>query len=668
MQEFDIKGKITVTATIKAQVDDSPIALPPQKLNTDEDLETNIEALNSSTNSLKGNTALLKEFGNVLPDLVKGLQQMTDVVARTNQNLPAVGRIITSEEKKQKQIDSYNQQNFMQLMAAGSNTVQSVANGNIAGAVIGGVNQIANTSNNLSRMADMADMTDLAKGLVAGGAIATVAGLVLKGGDTLANKYLEEMPTIFATGKAFGSSSDIDAMISYEKINEKNVGTGLNTEEFNSLAQTLRKYGVANGIADKESLVGDIAQTTSRWAYYAGGDAQQFANLAGLMSRYGGSKNVESDFNYIMSAGEASGLERTQLPEFLSGIQKVMEEGIAKGFNRSATEVADTLLMFSKMSGGNAFWQGEQGAKILNQANAGIASSTALSKTEDLIVYGAFKNAYEGTVNRNGKKISKVEDTLGDTFVQNGGYVNTMQLIEQGINGDNFSSIMDALEQSYGADNKEAQIEALRKMTGLNYTGAARLLNLDRNASDETIQKIMEAPENVNKETQYQQATNAIKEAVVAIGESAADIKVATTEHIAKDLNKITGWLGTEYADKEKEKQVNDMLENLTPTQQKWLANNPDYFLGKSEDEALADLTTLSEWSGLGELSIDESNNSKITAYDPLTDQKNLFSTKQYIGTQGGKKDGNYDMELFFRENFGTELDKLSGGNTENVV
>lgn len=617
-----------------------------------------VDSVDTTTESMKSNNIMLKEFGEFLPVLLKNFQSMNDAVARTNQNLPAIGHVVTSEEKKKKQLDEYNRQNFMQLVTTGSNTVQSVANGNVAGAVIGGVNQVANTSNSLAKVADMNDMTTLAKGLVAAGAVTAVAGVVLKAGDTLANKYLDEMPTIFGTGKAFGSTSDIDAMISYQKINEKNVGTGLNIEDFNSIAQSLRKYGVANGMADKESLVGDIAQTTSRWAYATGGSAEEYANLAGLMYRYGGSKNVSEDFNKIVTSGYASGLEDTQIPEFLSSIQKVMEEGIAKGFSRSATEVADTLLMFSKMSGNNAFWQGEQGAKVLNQANSGIASATGMSKTEDIIVFRAFQEAYKD------KDIKNNE--LKDTYVENGGYVNTMQLIEQGINGDNFNAIMESLESAYGKDNKEAQIEALRKMTGLNYTGAARLLNLDRNASDETIQKIIESPENTNKETQYMQATNDIKEAVVAIGESAADIKVAATEHIAKDLNKITGWLGTEYADKAKQKEYDNLIENLTPAQQKWLGYNPNYFLGKSEDEALADLKTLSEWSGTGELSIDTTNNGKITGYNPLNGQKNLFSTKQ-LGSKGGKKEGNYDMELFFRENFATDIEKLAQGNSENV-
>ena len=529
MQEFNIKGKTSITAEIKAQVGDSPLALPPPEGMTAESMESFMDAANGSADSLKDNTAILKEFGNVLPEIIKNLRNMNVLVSQTTQKLPSVGHSITSEEKKREQIDAYTRQNFLQMMNAGNNAVQSVANGNVSGAVIGGVNQVSNTSNNLSKIADAAGMAELAKGLVVGGAIATVAALVLKGGDALANKYIEEMPTVFGTGRAFGNMSNYGALSSYHAINAYNTGTGLDIETFQGLAQSLRKYGIANGISDKESLVGDIAQTTARWAYATGGSAEQYAGLAGIMARYGGSKNVSEDFNRLVTAGYASGLEDTQIPEFLSGIQKVMEDGIAKGFERSSTEVADTLLMFSKMSGNNAFWQGEQGAKLLNQVNNGISNATALSKTEDILVYGAFANAY---------KDKNVSSILNDTYVKGGGYVNTMQLIERGINGQNFGSLMDSLDSAYGND-VNAKVEALRKMTGLNYTGAARLLNLDRNADDTTIKNIMTSPENMNNETKYQEAVNDIKDAVVRIGSKAADIKIEGMDIVSKGVTAL---------------------------------------------------------------------------------------------------------------------------------
>ena len=47
------------------------------------------------------------------------------------------------------------------------------------------------------------------------------------------------------------------------------------------------------------------------------------------------------------------------------------------------------------------FWKGEQGAKTLQQINAGIGGATGLSKTEDILLYTAMDRAFDG---KNGRK------------------------------------------------------------------------------------------------------------------------------------------------------------------------------------------------------------------------------------------------------------------------
>jgi len=525
---FNLKG----TLLCDVKIDGQPLVGEVQDGNFS-NMEALKDATNSSTDSFKDNTAVMKEFGDVLPEIIKNLRNMNSMVVQTNQNLPAVRKTISSHEQKSKELSEYNRQNFLQLVNSGSNAVQSIANGNVGGAVLSGVNGVTNTTNNLAKMANAEDMANLAKGLVAGGVIATVAGLVIKGGDTLANKYIEEMPTVFGTGRAFGDMSDYGALSSYHALNQFNNGTGLDIETFQGIAQSLRKQGVGNGLgADALPMVGNIAETVGRWAYATGGDASQYANLAGLMSRYGGSTNVADDFNRIVSAGYASGLEDTQIPEFLSGIQKVMEDGIAKGFSRSATEVADTLLMFSKMSGNNAFWQGEQGAKLLNQANSGIANATNLAKTEDILVYQAFSKAYS-----NEAAIKAGINKRSGTYINGADYSNMMQLIEGGITGDNWNQIRSVIDSSYGSEDEK--IEALRSMTGLNYTGAARLWGLGNTTSDTALKNVLTAPENKNDQTRYQEAVNDIKDAVVRIGSKVSDIKIEGMELVSKGVTAL---------------------------------------------------------------------------------------------------------------------------------
>ena len=623
MQEFEIKGKTSVTAELKAQIDDSPVAIPAKQGTSDdyilpfeealkdatstisinnsiikelgtvlpqitsgfhalndivnktaqntntlnqlkkpeiqnqqilpvqeglnpENMQPLVDAVDNTTDRYKSNNAILKEFGDILPILLKNVVAMNDAVSNTSKNLPSVGRGIASSQNNKKPVSIGNNtasQSLMQMASGATNTIQNVAGGNVGGAVVGAINGVAGTANNLSKLAAAGEMTSLASGLVAGGVAAGVAALGVKALDSLAQKFIEEAPTIYGTGKAFGSTSDAASMRSYQKLNFFNTGTGLDIREFQEISQLLRRQGVGNDVQNKEGYVGDIARTTSRWAYATGGDASQYAELAGVMSRYGGSKNVSEDFNRIVTAGYASGLQDTQIPEFLSGIRKVMEDGIAKGFERSATEVADTLLMFSKMSGNNAFWQGEQGSRLLNQVNSGIAGATALSKTEDILVYRAMARAYEGNVkDKNGKEISKIQQALGDTYIEGGGYLNIMQLIEKGVNAENFDEIKKSLDEAYG-DNTLDKVEALRKMTGLNYNGAARLYNLDaENVTTTDINNIMTSPENQNKETRYQEAMNDIKESVIRISSGVGGLKVDTLElvtNLRKIANKI---------------------------------------------------------------------------------------------------------------------------------
>ena len=605
MQEFNIVGKTTVTAEVKAQVDNSPLALPPpQGMGTVDDFQLFTEAQNESTDSMKQYTSLMKEFGNVMPDIIKQLRAMNDAVARTNQNLPAIGKVKTSEEQKKQRIEDLNRQNLLGIANNGSNLVQSYANGNVSGMALTGVNAVANTSNNLSKMAEAADMTNLAKDLVAGGVVAAIVGAVIKGGDVLAEKFIQEMPVVYGSGRSFGSMNDFDSMVTWQKINEYNKNTNLDIDTFQGLAQSLRKQGLGNGLTTNEqlSVVGNIAQATSRWAYATGGSADQYAQLAGTMARYGGSKDVVGDFNYLVAAGKASGLNDTQIPEFLSGIQKVMEEGIAKGFTRSATDVADTLLMFSKMSGNNAFWQGEQGARLLNQANNGLSSAVGLSKTSDILAYNAIVQAYSTP--------EAQEAALGsDLFLKNGNYVNSMMLLEQGLNKNNFGALMGAI-QAAEPDNTDAQIERIREMFGVNYSDASRILQLYSSkggkVTDTDITNVTEAPEYQNKETRYQQAVNDIKSAVVNIGAGAAELKIKGMETIANGVGKIEKWLGMDYEQRYNEYETENTINEMTDVQKALLMVNTMYNpkLVDTDEE----LNLIAGWNGVGLVSGMENN------------------------------------------------------------
>lgn len=563
-QGIRIKGEIALST----KIDDMPVVdRAVQSMAGQQGLENVAsmgDALNSSNDSLKENTAIMKEFGNMLPDLLKNFRQMNDLVSRTNQNLPTIGKTLTSEEQKQQRISDAEKKGFLDSLNTGNNMLSNWANGNSSGVTqsfLSGVKNATDAGRDIAKTEGNGNMLDM---LTKVGIGAMVAGAIVKGLDTLASKYVEAMPSIFATGKAFGTTDNDKSLAAWHKMNTYNEGTGLNVEEFQSLATAMRKQGLGNGLSEdvQMHMVGNVAKNIGRWAYATDGDVNQFASMAGMMGRYGRSKDIAGDFNYLMAAGKASGLENTQLPEFLSGIQKVMEDGIAKGFSRSATEVADTLLMFSKLSGNSAFWQGEQGAKRLSQINSGIAGATALGKTEDLLVYAAMEKAYTP---------ARMETLLGDSkkggsYIEGADYINTMQMIERGIDPENFDDIMGFVNSSYG--NKAQRIEALRKISGLNYGGAAAMYALGekglRGADLKTeLKNIQDAPENKNNETRNQENLNRIKDMVVDIGKGIAEVKIAGMDNVSAVVKNIYDFLAGEESPEPDKDQIASRQESL---------------------------------------------------------------------------------------------------------
>ena len=625
------------------------------------------ETIGNSTDEWKANTAIVKEFGNVMPEVIKSLRQMNDAVVRNTQNLPALKKQITSEDQQQKRIEQLNRQNFLGFFNTGSNMIQNAAHGNIGGSVISGASGVSTIMNNFSQMASASDMTGLAKSLLIGGGILTGGIAIAKGGKALADAYKDAMPTIFDTGKAFGTTDSDMSMALYKDVNKFNNGTNLDNAAFNSLVVNLRKQGVGNGLASpfaQAAEAGRIAETTAQWAYATGGDANQYANLAGIMSRYGGSTNVADDFNRLVSAGYASGLNDSQIPEFLSGIQKVMEDGIAKGFARSATEVADTMLMFSKLFGNNAFWQGEQGAKLINQASAGLAGATSMSKTSDLLAFGAISRAFSTP--------EAMKAALGnekDLYMNGSNYVNEMMILEQGLNKGNFGALMEGIYSSTGDDNE--RVEKIRSMFGLNYTGARRIQDLydkyqgkeyDANFEKE-LSNITTSPENQNDETAYRKSVNKIAEALQTMGQPVFNLELKGITEIGNDVHRISEFLSKDAKTKEDEAKFQKIYSSLTKAQQQELVELMPTFTTSSEKAAYA------EWYINGGVGMPENLN-KTKIYSDYGSGKLKSSVRWGKGTLLDPKDLE-EMPDYINQTYGSYIEdifkEVFDGNTSMV-
>lgn len=617
------------------------------------------ETIGNSTDEWKANTAIMKEFGNAMPELVKSLRMMNDAVVRNTQNLPALKKQLTSDEQKHKRIEELNRQNFLGFFNTGSNMIQGAAHGNIGGSLISGASGVSSMMNNFSQMASTSDMTGLAKTLLVSGGLLTGGIAIAKGGKALADAYKDAMPTIFDTGKAFGTTDSDMSMALYKGVNRFNNGTNLDNAAFNSLVVNLRKQGIGNDLVSpfaQAAEAGRIAETTAQWAYKTGGDANQFANLAGIMSRYGGSTNVADDFNHLVSAGYASGLNDSQIPEFLSGIQKVMEDGVAKGFSRSATEVADTMLMFSKLSGNNAFWQGEQGAKLINQASAGLAGATSMSKTTDLIAFGAINRAFSTR--------EAMEGALGnnkDLYMDGSNYVNEMMILEQGLNKDNFGALMGGIYNSTGSD--DGRVERIRQMFGLNYTGARRIQDLydkyqgkeyDANFEKE-LSKITTSPENQNDETAYRKSVNKIAEALQTMGQPVFNLELQGINNIAEDVGKIAEFLTKDYEEKQKDAQFKKSYDSLSIEQKRELNEIMPTILSQDKKNAYA------QWYVNGKVGMPEGVNKNSVFKD--------FSkgdlTKKISWEEGSSWNDNQFLTDFTNYQYGDEILDMVGGDVK---
>ena len=380
------------------------------------------------------------------------------------------------------------------------------------------------------------------------------------------------------------------------------------------------------------------------------------------MSRYGGSTNVADDFNHLVSAGYASGLNDSQIPEFLSGIQKVMEDGIAKGFSRSATEVADTMLMFSKFSGNNAFWQGEQGAKLINQASAGLAGATAMSKTTDLIAFGAINRAFSTR--------KAMEGALGnnkDLYMSGSNYVNEMMILEQGLNKDNFGALMGGIYKSTG--NDEGRVERIRQMFGLNYTGARRIQDLydkyqnkkyDANFEKE-LSKITTSPENQNDETAYRKSVNKIAEVLQTMGKPVFNLELTGIQNIEGLVSKIEKFLSLDYEDKLAQQESEDLMDSFDDRKMSIVTSNMKYFGDKKE--GVNRLKTLADWNGFGRipgLSDDHIFNNEPVGTYALTGEsgEGAWSLDRSIGRKNSS-----DLYEFISLGFGNEILDYYNGN-----
>ena len=256
--------------------------------------------------------------------------------------------------------------------------------------------------------------------------------------------------------KAFGIAADAAAEFGYS------------AEE----GMEAMKQAIQQGRSIEEAR--EVTERVFRYERSTGADRGTLSSAANIEARY---KTGD-----ILSAGwaglQASGLDKGLFSEFLRGMQRVIEDGISKGFVRSADEVAHNLAMLSQMTG-SPVWQGEQGINRLMQMNEGLAGTTGLQSTTDVRVYRAARNVLE-------------RNTEGPVHA-----VDVFRFVEQGLGHKLGMELLREVHrinvQAEGEDNRLDLGLALQKQFSLSthILSDDLLQALNRGASESEVQRIM---------------------------------------------------------------------------------------------------------------------------------------------------------------------------------
>jgi len=224
---------------------------------------------------------------------------------------------------------------------------------------------------------------------------------------------------------------------------------GFSAEEGMAAMNQAAQQGLDRAMAEvKARQVFDFERRT-------GADRGALSSLANMSARF----NAGDALGDAWAGLKASGMSSGQFNEYLRAMQRVMEDGISRGFVRSSEDVAKNLTMLAQLAGGdNPLWQGEHGARRLSEMNAGLEAATALSSASDVIALRA------------ARKI------IGD----DSSYIYAMKLMEEGLTPALFRNFMDLTSKAEGGA-MEGIIERMRQTLGLNYTNAYALFTGWRN-------------------------------------------------------------------------------------------------------------------------------------------------------------------------------------------
>jgi hypothetical protein len=217
-------------------------------------------------------------------------------------------------------------------------------------------------------------------------------------------------------------------------------------------------------------------------------------------------------------------MQKGQYQEFLQSMQKVFEDGMAKGIVKGSQEIAGDMSFLAQMSGNSALWQGEQGANRLMGMNNAIAGATGLSSTSDILTFRAAQSIAPDKGN---------------------GYVDAMMLMEKGFD----PKLLKAQMGLIAGGGREEQIERVRQMFGFNYTTSTNFLDdynergkTGKEMTEEDFKKYSKNPGSYESpEKQLAIITNDIQADTAKIAAWSLDEKIAALKGVHANIGEELG-------------------------------------------------------------------------------------------------------------------------------
>ena len=450
-------------------------------------------------------------------------------------------------EKSEKSVNEYKDgQNGINNVQNIATIATQIANQNVVGGVASAVSSVGSGLRNKGK--EIASSEDgnmkLAGVLTKLGVAGILGGIALKTADVATQKYENALPGIDGILQTYGYNGMYNGtairnanygLNARNTLTQFNKGTGLSDEEFIAYANTLGQYGI-NDI----KLGGKMTKDAAFWQRYTGADMSSTLGFMGTVQRLGGN-GIEATEKVYEKALE-SGLTKNQFPEFLSGVQRAIEQGIAQGFIRSSEDVAENLSLLARLSGNDPSWIGERGANRYSQMTSAMANNTSLSTTSSMIMYRTAGSLLDGNEEKELGKNKYLKESSAD-------WINTMAYIEKGdLSGSFLKKLKENVENSYSGD-VASQVLTYKEQFGLNYQGAIEvynmLQNLGKGATDEQlkteIEKITGDKEFQSDSTRLQDSLNSINQAITNLGKGTFDVKMGGLEVISNNVENIYG-------------------------------------------------------------------------------------------------------------------------------